>query len=1078
MKRYLKLSIILLSVISLSIACQREQDALQVSVNNPVAKRAAAARIASVSIHLTGEGTQQDADGTKSVVSAGFDNFQRAYIFAFHPDGSIYTYIDAQGNEMPIAIYTEDKNFEWALPVGPDDEGHSQQMDIYAVVNPLQDQCEILDDYVNNVQDCGISMTVASLEGDALMYVCSDYQDLSNIEESGIPMSGIKSNLVLQSQSDPVEIKLRRLFAKYELKINTSRFAADGWDIHATKVSAKGNTEVPFFYTGDAAGFSQTDPDKLAAVDVATLTDINTINDLNESNKSVTAITLYMLENCHGTPSFPAEHWYSVSEDLGDEVALCSYIEFVVLATKTGYGDRSFVYRLYPGINADMKSNFDVVRNHSYQVSLTLDSPSDMFLWDNTEPLVINKGETINAYFTTTLNPGTELLFSSSSSKFKFLQGHENYVEVHAEDDAPEGFSIITGRSISGDVSNSTQVYVPYTLSASLLEDDLYMCQNGHIYFTHVPDIATSITATIKSSVDGPYAHDYVLRPENVTRVNYGNQIQAGDVDQNWDDEVVLLESTDYGSAMITCTAWDEDGNALASCDVPVEFKHPTCHLNWYNSISSIPIDPTGESDYRFTMYYTNDSGVKLRRDSFNSNGQIRLAPYAAWYGTNASSPYIDFVTTTSGTTDWVTTVYLDEMPTSLDDFGEDAASAVKKLHIYPNDFPEPYPEADVTCYIELPYKYMYDNPFTIDIFNDVEVNGRYGYGKTASLSSGIDYLTGAYTRIFNYSQAKPTINIDLEDYYNTDEDTIKGYYGQSYDTPVLSWFSDGDEHYNDVMSYYRSSITFSCKDNNGQWMDDNHRWGALYGENTIYAVLSNDNIQRQLPAIPIGKANIYALSILVAKPECEQYTNGTIKGGIKLYVDIIGPTNHSHPIRDIGRNVYYSSWVYSTNELFNPSNNTQVVFDESIHAGPNGLTFYDKDDNWWDVNYRVNNYSPVGADNSDNCYIYPNFEKSYLGVYYIGTTSSSSTLTDTNPSMFTNEGLLYLFGNVFSNARPYMTYDHNVDDVYGDGIGPGGPSGSYGYMGGLSMGHLVCFYDNLYCPRYLPWFINGRIYD
>lgn len=860
MKRYLKLSIILLSVISLSIACQREQDALQVSVNNPVAKRAAAARIAPVSIHLTGEGTQQDADGTKSVVSAGFDNFQRAYIFAFHPDGSIYTYIDAQGNEMPIAIYTEDKSFEWALPVGPDDEGHSQQMDIYAVVNPLLDQCEILDDYVDNVQDCGISMTVASLEGDALMYVCSDYQDLSNIEESGIPMSGIKSNLVLQSQSDPVEIKLRRLFAKYELKINTSRFAADGWDIHATKVSAKGNTEVPFFYTGDAAGFSQTDPDKLAAVDVATLTDINTINDLNESNKSVTAITLYMLENCQGTPSFPAEHWYSVSEDLGDEVALCSYIEFVVLATKTGYGDRSFVYRLYPGINADMKSNFDVVRNHSYQVSLTLDSPSDTFLWNNTEPLVINKGETINAYFTTTLNPDTELFFTSSSSKFTFKKGNSDYIRVKAEDDAPEGISIITGRDISGDIYNSTQLFVPYTLSASLLEDDLYMCQNGYIYFTHVPDIATSITATLKSRVDGPYANDYVLRPENVTRVNYGNQIQAGDVDQNWDDEVVLLESTDYGSAVITCTAWDEDGNALASCDIPVEFKLPTCHLNWYNSLSSIPVNPTGETDFRFTMYYTNNSGVKLRRDSFNSNGQTRLAPNAAWHGTNASSPYIDFVTTTSGTSDWVTTVYLDEMPTSLDDFGEDAASAVKNLHIEPYDIPYPFPEADVTCYIELPFNALYEHPFSVSILNDVFVGGYYGYYDWPDYKLSYTLHNSQFYE-FDYNESNPTINISLPD----DMRTLAGYWDQDYIDSAELWWYEGDERYGEVMSLDPSydCLTFTAK-RNGNYNDS---WRHIEsGDYQVYLHLQNDYLQANLPAIPIGTVELFAVEAIVAR--------------------------------------------------------------------------------------------------------------------------------------------------------------------------------------------------------------------
>lgn len=381
MKRFASILIALAAVLVGGCRFAEEDSAL---VETPPARRAL--RFASVPVSLTGEKEDGGDDGTKSVVSSDVEGFRSAWLFAFDPDGAVYV----DGEDRPVAMYTASKSFEWTLPIGV-------EMDILVVVNPgdlIEPTLEAWIEDPDVTKDDLLSLT----------YACGSAAAMLSMETGGMPMSGMIEGVTLQSADDPLVFTLRRLYARYDLKINTSRFAASGWSVSAVGITAsRSNTEAPFFYTGSDVGFRQTDASKLSVVDYATGDDLAGINALDGDNKSTAAATLYFLENCQGDPAGTASKWSNVGTELADEVSNCSYIEFSVTASRTGFGERAFRYRLYPGQNADMKSNFDIIRNRQRKISITLDAPTDGFQWTNTSTLRVAPGETITIPFETSL---------------------------------------------------------------------------------------------------------------------------------------------------------------------------------------------------------------------------------------------------------------------------------------------------------------------------------------------------------------------------------------------------------------------------------------------------------------------------------------------------------------------------------------------------------------------------------------------------------------------------------------------------------------------------------------------------
>ena len=329
---------------------------------------------------------QEEMPDTKSQVSSAVENFTCAYLFAFWNDsGAACT--DAEGR--PVAIYTEEKSFDWLLPVG------DRRIDVWALVNPFSELKQTLDGYLEQ----GTTRTQLG----SLTYFCTDPEAFANLENDGMPMSGMMNGLRLESQDDPLVFTLKRLFTRVELRIHTSKFVESGWSVQAARVTgAQSNTEVPYFYTGSGAGFRQEDASKLATLDWATPRDIQTINTVGDDNKSTAFSTFYFLENCQGDIG-PASSWHKVGIELASLVTRCSYLSIHVIASKGGYKDRTFTYRLYPGQDPLMCGNFDLIRNRHRKVTLKLAAPTDGFQWTEEEQTLLLPGSCFTLPFETTL---------------------------------------------------------------------------------------------------------------------------------------------------------------------------------------------------------------------------------------------------------------------------------------------------------------------------------------------------------------------------------------------------------------------------------------------------------------------------------------------------------------------------------------------------------------------------------------------------------------------------------------------------------------------------------------------------
>ncbi len=372
---------LLASVAILAVGCHHEENTI-----TPESGRRAA-KVGVVKLNLENK-TDGDTPDTKSVVSTDVEGFKNAYMFAFWKDSQTIC-LDSEGK--PMAIKTNTKSFDWALPVGD-----NQRFDILAIVNPDAATAATLETYMAKTD-----LTEANLQ--SINYVCESPEAMLRMEENGMPMSGTMSNIYLESADEPIAFTLRRLYSRYDIKINTTKFKEANWVVNATKINAAhGNTVAPYFYTGNGVGVKATE-ENLATVDSATSEDLSTVNTIGADNKSTEYVTLYFLENCQGNPTGTASKWNTVGQDLANEVGLCSYIDFSIEATKPNYGDRNFKYRLYLGNNADMKSNFDIIRNKYKKISITLDQPTDDFIWTNSAEIVVAPGESVEIPFETTL---------------------------------------------------------------------------------------------------------------------------------------------------------------------------------------------------------------------------------------------------------------------------------------------------------------------------------------------------------------------------------------------------------------------------------------------------------------------------------------------------------------------------------------------------------------------------------------------------------------------------------------------------------------------------------------------------
>ena len=497
-----KLLILLAGLAMALTSCQRESEGRQEADS-----KTALARFGNIRINLAG--IDEDT-GTRSVVTTEVEGFKCAYLFAFRTDtGVCYTHDDG-GTPRPVALKTLEKSFDWPLPVG-ESGGAEQRLDIRAVVNPPATLQKTLDAFLENA-----SLTRSDLE--ALMYVCDDATTMIDMEENGMPMSGTMNNIYLKNEGDPLVFTLRRLYARYDVSIDAGWFQDHGWRVDAVAVeAARSNTEAPFFYSGSGIGYQQTSSLKMAKVDFATSAQLAGFNEFDADGKSTTPVTLYFLENCQGnivkpgdgeTPSFS---WDEVHEQLGDAVDHCSYFRFVVNATKTGYGQRRFCFRVYPGQGAGMNRNFDIVRNHHRRISVRIVRPSDYFLFSHSGSLSVSPGHSIDIPYDTSLSTDDvreypvslddSPITTCTVNDFKTLKK----VRFTASADATEGNYTLSGGSADGEVRDQVDIYVTPPLETNTITvTSVDLFSNGKVYM--VCNIEKDINEPIVAQFStGPY---------------------------------------------------------------------------------------------------------------------------------------------------------------------------------------------------------------------------------------------------------------------------------------------------------------------------------------------------------------------------------------------------------------------------------------------------------------------------------------------------------------------------------------------------------------------------------------------
>lgn len=368
------------TLLAQTVGCQRAED---LSPDVPVFKE--------VAVNIG-----ENGDETRSLISIEAEDFKKASLFAFyHSTGEIAVYPESAGDQVgtgPVAIEVTEKQFNWALPVG-------QALDIYVIVNYGDELGTTMEGYRGNA-----NLTESTL--DALKFTVLDNVYMSDVEASGIPMSGVV-HTTLANENSPLNVTVKRLFAKYVLKFDLCDLTTSNASLQALHIVTENvNTEVPFFQDN----FKQTVRSKFKEYDRASDLDLEQI-------QSGQPIVLYVPENCQGSISNPiADKWYNVQGFLGSKVVNCTYVDLAVKIVDAEGCWKNYNAALYLG--SDCRTNFDVVRNVSSSITVKIPyvppiiEGQDYFYFDNHDLVTVNGGEDATLGFTTSLDHSTEVSFT------------------------------------------------------------------------------------------------------------------------------------------------------------------------------------------------------------------------------------------------------------------------------------------------------------------------------------------------------------------------------------------------------------------------------------------------------------------------------------------------------------------------------------------------------------------------------------------------------------------------------------------------------------------------------------------
>ena len=401
---------------------------------------------------------------TRSQASVAVEDFHKAMCFAFDRSGQILVYGPEAGamQGKPVACYTEERDFSWDLPLGV-------TMDLWCIVN--YGSLDLSSCLTNT------NLTTSYLEG--LTFTSASPSALKALETrgDGLPMAGIQSGVNLGGEDDELSIRVKYLFAKYQLRFSSADLLAAGWEIVAQDISVKNaSTSVYWFREGEAPSGCA-----YCTYDAASSAELAGVNLCRPENM----VTLYMLENCQGDKG-PAGSWRTVRQDIGESaLSRCTYIDVRVVVRKAGEGDMAREYRIYLGQGSDMKSNFDVCRNVCRTIGLNLEHPSDAFEFTSEHVLSVLPGEQLRLPFETTLEEaevslsgisGWSLSWSAANTEHITSYPHCGYFDVSIPGSASAGtvYHLTGGSSTVNDALTLT-VRAPQELSFHWLAHASYV---------------------------------------------------------------------------------------------------------------------------------------------------------------------------------------------------------------------------------------------------------------------------------------------------------------------------------------------------------------------------------------------------------------------------------------------------------------------------------------------------------------------------------------------------------------------------------------------------------------------------
>ncbi|MBP5538234.1 MAG: DUF4906 domain-containing protein, partial [Bacteroidales bacterium] len=387
---------------------------------------------------------------------------------------------------------------------------------------------------------------------------CPSTADLKELDESGrnLPMSAIVP-VHFTGVRETLTIPLKRLFAKYSLKLNCSRFINDGWSIRTAFVRCvNSNGRVPYFYDGPGAGYAARADDLVPCLDCAGDTDLEFLNVFGRTGTTVKPISLYFPENCQGTilgaDGTPAQSWKTVYQDLGAGVSACSYLSINMIASKDGV-ERSFSYRVYPGSESAMNRNFDIVRNSARTLTVTLTPglETDSFRWTPTQTLSVEPGGTIDIPFETSLDSPR---FSTLGTGLEWLSSSGGIARFRASVSAPEGTVYALGGDEGFEVSDRVPVSISdrYTLKGTIPSGCVYY-QVFRLYISPYreewPDeVSPSSLSVVSTAAPGQEAIEILSGPRLDSYGWYFTARCAGPRSASDPSEMLLIKDEKYNT--------------------------------------------------------------------------------------------------------------------------------------------------------------------------------------------------------------------------------------------------------------------------------------------------------------------------------------------------------------------------------------------------------------------------------------------------------------------------------------------------------------------------------------------------